>query len=151
MVAIASLLVIGFSTSTNSINVNALDLGLISKDNNVGSIDTDSLFNCFGAAITCDNDNKVNNNVAANNGTSQPNGPDASPCVQCFIEANLTPGDQQAIFEVYGVTSFEELCNTLSGDDLAVVFDQLSAIIDIDDASAIVNCLLAAGVLVSSG
>ena len=59
-----------FNLNTNSLNVNAIDFGLISKDFNVGSIDTSSLFNCVGAAITCDNDNTVNNNVAINNGTN---------------------------------------------------------------------------------
>lgn len=47
----------------------ALDLGIVSKDFNVGSIDNDGFLNCFGAAITCDNDNEVNNNVNVNDGT----------------------------------------------------------------------------------
>jgi len=51
-------------------NSSALDLGIISKDNNFGSIDTENLFNCFGAAVTCDNDNTVNNNIDINNGTN---------------------------------------------------------------------------------
>jgi hypothetical protein len=150
VIAIATLLVMAFSSNTYSLNVDALDLGLISKDTNIGSIDTDSLFNCVGAAITCDNDNTVSNNVATNNGTSQPNGPDASPCVQCFINANLSPAQQQSIFEVYGVTSFENVCNILSGAEVSVVFDQLSTLIDVDEASAIVNCLLEAGILVNN-
>ena len=46
---------------------NALDLGLLSKDINLGSIDTNSLFSCVGAAITCVNENEDNNNVITNN------------------------------------------------------------------------------------
>jgi hypothetical protein len=57
-------------TSSPTMNSSAFDLGIISKDNNVGSIDTSSLFNCVGAAITCDNDNTVNNNISTNNGTN---------------------------------------------------------------------------------
>ena len=66
IVAIASLLMKAFNVNTNFMNVNAIDFGLISKDTNVGSIDTDNLFNCFGAAITCDNDNTINNNINTN-------------------------------------------------------------------------------------
>ena len=76
VVAIASLLVMAFNVNTNSMNANAIDFGLISKDTNIGSIDTSSLFNCVGAAITCDNDNTVNNNVALNNGTNGNGGGD---------------------------------------------------------------------------
>lgn len=59
-------------TGTPTMSSSALDFGILSKDSNLGSIDTKSLFNCFGAAITCDNDNTVNNNVAINNGTNPP-------------------------------------------------------------------------------
>ncbi len=47
----------------------ALDLSLVSKDFNVGSIDNDGFLNCFRAAITCDNDNEVNNNINVNKNT----------------------------------------------------------------------------------
>ncbi len=57
-------------TGAPTMNSSALDLGIISKDNNFGSIDTENMFNCFGAAITCDNDNTVNNNIDINNGTN---------------------------------------------------------------------------------
>ena len=42
-------------------NANAFNFGLISDDINTGSIDTDSLFSCVGAAITCINSNQDNN------------------------------------------------------------------------------------------
>jgi hypothetical protein len=70
--AIAFLLVMAFNFTTNLMNANAIDFGLISKDINVGSIDTDNLFNCFGAAITCDNDNTINNSNNADNDTNTP-------------------------------------------------------------------------------
>ena len=67
VVAIASLLVMAFNVNTNSMNANAFNFGLNSEDVNSGSIDTDSLFSCVGAAITCTNSNQDNNNVVANN------------------------------------------------------------------------------------
>jgi hypothetical protein len=84
-------------TSTSTMNSSALDLGLISKDNNFGSIDTENMFNCFGAAITCDNDNTVNNNIAINNGT---NGGGGNPltCEECFTE-NLTPEQIETLLD----------------------------------------------------
>jgi hypothetical protein len=50
----------------------AFDIGLLSKDNYTGGIDTNSLFGCFGAAVTCVNENKDNNNVIAINGGVTP-------------------------------------------------------------------------------
>lgn len=62
IVPIACMLAMACNVNTNSMNVNAIDFGLVSKDPNTGSIETSSLFNCFGAAITCDNDNTIDNN-----------------------------------------------------------------------------------------
>ena len=115
--AIASLLVMAFNVNTNSMNVNAIDFGLISKDTNIGSIDNDSLFNCFGAAITCDNDNTVNNDIAINNGTNENVGGDTplpqiplNVCVNCLenlesierteIKIALGLGDDDAEIEI---------------------------------------------------
>lgn len=69
---------------------NPIDFGLLSNDNNIGSIDTSSLFNCFGAAITCDNDNTVNNNLAINNGTNPP--PDGPPIADAGPDQTISSG-----------------------------------------------------------
>ena len=54
------------------INSYVLNPGLISKDINSGSIDTDSLFSCVDTSIICVNENEGNNNVITNNGTILP-------------------------------------------------------------------------------
>jgi len=127
-------------------NSSALDLGTISKDNNFGSIDTENMFNCFGAAITCDNDNKVNNNIAINNGT---NGGGGIPltCEECFTD-NLTPVEIN-IIEEDGLVDIQEYCQTLSNlspSDLATALIGLEQFIitngiDPVTAQAVVNCL----------
>ena len=74
-------------------NSSALDLGLISKDINLGSIDTDSLFSCVGAAITCVNENEGNNNVITNNGTVPPPGEPDGLTVFKEVECEESPAD----------------------------------------------------------
>ena len=64
--AIATLLIAALSL-TSTTNANAFNFGLKSNDVNDGSIDTDSLFSCLGAAINCVNTNQNNNNEIANN------------------------------------------------------------------------------------
>lgn len=144
---IAILLMVTIS-STPIMNSSALDLGLISKDTNVGSIDTDNLFNCAEVAITCDNDNTVNNNIAINKGTSQPNSPNPPPdCVQCFYDANLTSDQVLALFSSYEVTSFNYLCyyiGELPSADFATVLPLLG--ITGEQASTLLECLINAGV-----
>jgi len=68
---IATLLMAVMSTMP-IMNSSAFNFGLLSKDDNIGSIDTNSLFSCVGAAITCINENEDNNNVIANNGGVPP-------------------------------------------------------------------------------
>jgi len=68
---IATLLMAVMSTMP-VMNSYAFNFGLISKDDNIGSIDTNSLFSCVGAAITCINENEDNNNVIANNSEETP-------------------------------------------------------------------------------
>ena len=119
LVAIASLLVMAFNINTNSMNVNAIDFGLISKDTNIGSIDTDSLFNCVGAAITCDNDNTVNNNIAINNGTNGNGGDTPLPplpanCGDCINE--LGSGVHLILIDTFGLppeATSEDICEAL--------------------------------------
>ena len=70
---IATLLIAAIS-SMPILNSSALDYVLKSNDNNSGSIETHSLYNCVGEAKICINNNEGNNNVNANNGgeTSPP-------------------------------------------------------------------------------
>jgi hypothetical protein len=69
--AIATLLMVTLGITT-TMNANAFNFGLISEDNNTGSIDTDSLFSCVGAAITCINSNHDNNNIFTNDTSIAP-------------------------------------------------------------------------------
>ena len=85
-----AMIVMGAMGTTTTLNANAFDLGLISKDTNVESVDTKSLFNCFGATITCDNDNTVNNNVSVNNGTKRTSQPNPPTCEECLADALTT-------------------------------------------------------------
>ena len=57
---------------TTTMNANALNFGLISEDDNTGSVDTDSLFSYIGAAITCINSNQDNNNIFTNDTSEAP-------------------------------------------------------------------------------
>lgn len=68
---IATLLMAVMSTMP-IMNSSAFNFGLLSKDVNSGSIDTNSLFSYVGAAITCINENEDNNNVIANNSEETP-------------------------------------------------------------------------------
>ncbi len=143
----ASLLVMAFSVNTNSMSANAIDLGLISKDTNIGSIDTSSLFNCVGAAITCDNDNTVNNNVAVNNGTNE--NPNPFSCVECFENANLTQEQIVDIFFFAGsASSFDDVCIDIVDYNEENYLNLLIGIgVSEQTAQALVNCLVEAGVL----
>ena len=68
------------SKLTSTTNANAFNFGLKSNDVNDGSIDTDSLFSCLGAAINCVNTNQNNNNEIANNTAPiTPPGPGPEP------------------------------------------------------------------------
>lgn len=72
VIPIIATLLIAAMGITNTPNANAFNFGLLSKDVNSGSIDTNSLFSCVGSAITCINENEGNNNVIANNTEETP-------------------------------------------------------------------------------
>lgn len=120
--AFAFLLVMAFNINTNSMNANAIDFGLISKDTNIGGIDTDSLFNCVGAAITCDNDNTVNNNIAVNNGTNGNGGgnggtplPPLENCVNCLVQVSVAlTGPLADLLDLGDGATIGELCLALN-------------------------------------
>ncbi|CAN5856854.1 hypothetical protein BH23THE1_BH23THE1_31470 [soil metagenome] len=59
---IATLLIAAMGTTATNMNASAFNFGLKSKDINDGSISTNSLFSCVGAAINCVNTNEGNNN-----------------------------------------------------------------------------------------
>jgi len=110
-------------TSAPTLSSSAFDLGLISKDNNIGSIDTSSLFNCVGAAITCDNDNTVNNEVAINNGTNGGgNGPGTlfvDKEIRC-VSTDGTPSNDEVCEFAESLSSFpseDEFEFTITGDN----------------------------------
>ncbi len=69
--AIRTLLLVSIS-GMPVMNSSALDPSLISKDINSGSSDTNSLFSCVGAAVTCINENENNNNAITNNEVTPP-------------------------------------------------------------------------------
>lgn len=63
---IATLLIAAMDSTTTTI-ANVFNFGLDSNDVNSGSINTNSLFSCVGAAIHCINTNQDNNEEVANN------------------------------------------------------------------------------------
>jgi hypothetical protein len=139
----AVLLIVSFNVNSNSMDVNAIDFGMISKDDNVGSIDTESLFNCFGAAITCDNDNVVNNNVTINDGN---NPVEPLTCEECFTN-NLTPEQIEMIEELAGpIAAACANHESLTPEQLAALINNTSEDleslgIDEDSAQVVENCL----------
>ena len=150
VVAIACLLVMAFSVNTNSMNVNAIDFGLVSKDFNVGSIDNDSLFNCVGAAITCDNDNTVTNSITVNNGTNgnNPTPPEPPTCEECFT--NYLTDEEITMLEDAGFIGVDNYCVYLSELSPQQLEDELEDFentlvnrgIDADRAQALVEYIL---------
>jgi hypothetical protein len=171
--AIATLLIAALSL-TGTPNANAFNFGLNSEDVNSGSLDTDSLFSCVGAAIQClnsneDNDSVVNDNdnVTTNNSSvvtgpiiPGPIIPDPDPdpepepnCeegIECFVSA-LNPTQLGNLKFVLGLPV--DAPNAL----LCTVIDDLTAaelraaitapVVGVTDAVAtvIINCLIDAG------
>ena len=68
---IATLLIAAIG-SMPVMNSSASDYILISNDNNSGSIETHSLYNCVGEGKTCVNTNQNNNKEIADNGEVSP-------------------------------------------------------------------------------
>lgn len=137
-------------TNTSTMDSSALVLGLISKDTNIGSIDTNSFFNWVGAVITCDNDNTVNNNVSINNGTNDGNGGGDTPLsfTECF-ESTLTPAQIQIFLNAFQVETVGQVCLEISGLSAAAFLEDTIGLLGIDEqsAQALVDCLVEAGVL----
>ena len=69
LVAISTIaiLLMDFISGLPIMKSSALDPGLISRDINSGNIDTNSLFSCVYAAVTCINENENNNDEITNN------------------------------------------------------------------------------------
>ncbi len=143
---IATLLIATMSITT-TMNANAFNFGLKSNDVNSGSIDTNSLFSCVGAAINCVNTNQDNNNVVANNSAGQSNPPGPPPtCIECYTN-NLTPEQIASIENIHGV-NFEQFCDQLSDLTEDEFIRQVYGLgyfaanlgVDADAVEAMVNC-----------
>ena len=151
---IATLLIaaMGITTTTNA---SAFNFGLLSKDDNLGSIDTDSLFSCVGAAINCVNENEENNNVIANNNEETPIPPPPpsvpSTCEECFT-FNLTPEEMILLEDLSGNTigevclefaSLPSLPPELAAEELAELEQGLVDLVGVDPirAQAVIDCL----------
>lgn len=68
MISSIAILVMVAMSGMPILNTSALDYYLISNDNNSGSIETHSVYNCVGEAKTCVNTNQNNNNEINNKG-----------------------------------------------------------------------------------
>lgn len=149
--AIATLLIaaIGMTTTTNA---NAFNFGLKSNDVNDGSIDTDSLFSCVGAAIACLNTNQNNNNEIANNTAVVPpvTEPDCEAGIACFV-STLNPTQLGNLKFVLGLpvdAPNELLCDVIDDLTAAELRAAITApVVGVTDAVAtvIINCLIDAG------
>jgi hypothetical protein len=152
--AIATLLIAAMSL-TSTTNANAFNFGLKSEDINDGSIDTDSLFSCVGAAINCLNTNQNNNNEIANNTAVIP-GPGPTPvqdcetAIACFVD-RLNPtqlGDLKFVLGLPVDAPNELLCTTIDDMTFTELFDAITEpVVGVTDEVAIniINCLIDAG------
>ena len=152
--AIATLLIAAMSLTTTT-NANAFNFGLKSEDINDGSIDTDSLFSCVGAAINCINTNQNNNNEIANNTAVIPvPGPEPEPdCeagIACFV-STLNPTQLGNLKFVLGLPVDAPnalLCDVIDDLTAAELRAAITApVVGVTDAVAtvIINCLIDAG------
>lgn len=152
---VATLLMAAMGTTNTNMNASAFNFGLKSKDVNTGSIDTNSLFSCTGAAINCINTNQNNNNEIANNTAVVVPGPtplpgDCEEFIACFVD-RLNPTQLGNLKFVLGLPVNSDnalLCETL--DDLTEAELRaaiVAPVVGVTDAvaSAIINCLLDAG------
>jgi hypothetical protein len=148
---IATLLIAAMSLTTTT-NANAFNFGLKSKDVNSGSIDTDSLFSCVGAAINCVNTNQNNNNEVANNtAVVVPGpGPNHEQCASCLLQymndtqiselATLLPGLSSDATPAEICLALESISNGLL---TVCLIDEIGLAQEV--AEFIINCLINAG------
>jgi hypothetical protein len=147
--AIATLLIAAMSLTTTP-NANAFNFGLKSEYINDGSIDTDSLFSCVGAAINCINTNQNNNNEIANNTAVVPVPGPVGDCEACFVD-RLNPTQLGNLKFVLGLpvdAPNELLCTTIDDMTFTELFDAITEpVVGVTDAVAIniINCLIDAG------
>lgn len=159
--AIATLLIAAMSL-TSTTNANAFNFGLKSEDINDGSIDTDSLFSCVGAAINCLNTNQNNNNEIANNTAVVPGPgpgpgpePDCEAGIACFV-STLNPtqlGNLKFVLGLPVAASDDALCDVIDDLTEAELRAAITApVVGVTDAvaSVIINCLLDAGFVFSA-
>jgi hypothetical protein len=154
--AIATLLIAAMSLTTTP-NANAsFNFGLKSKDVNTGSIDTDSLFSCVGAAINCVNTNQNNNNEVVNNtavvvpgpGPGPEPTPDNAACQQC-LSLSLDATQQSNFGIQLGLAANAggaAICDRLAQVDAATVTAALLAP-EVGVTQAVVDAILACLIL----
>ncbi|CAN5621227.1 hypothetical protein BH23THE1_BH23THE1_17590 [soil metagenome] len=144
---IATLLIAAMGTTATNMNASAFNFGLKSNDVNDGSISTNSLFSCVGAAINCVNTNEGNNNVVANNtaavgnGNGNGNGNGILTCEECLSDA-LTADQQVLLFANLEVTNLAQACVAIALEDPTVLFQILVNIgLSVDAALELLACL----------
>jgi len=115
-------LLLAANSITPIMNSSAFDFGLISKDNNTGSIETNSLFNCVGAAKTCINENENENNEIANNGEGIP--PPPIETAQLLVTKNVEcvsvggdPGNEAVCAYIINGVDPSEFTITVTGNN----------------------------------
>lgn len=154
-VSVIATLLIATMSITTATNANAFNFGVKSNDVTDGSIDTDSLFSCVGAAIACLNTNQNNNNEIANNTAVVPPvppvpEPDCTAGVACFVN-NLNPTQLGNLKFVLGLpvdAPNDALCNVIDDLTAAELRAAITApVVGVTDAVAtvIINCLIDAG------
>jgi hypothetical protein len=140
---IATLLMAAISTTaTTNMNASAFNFGLKSKDINDGSISTNSLFSCTGAAINCINTNQGNNNEIANNTAVVDNGNGILTCEECLSEA-LTLEQQAALLAALDVTNLAAACIAIAELDATDLLTILTGNVglSLDAALELLACL----------
>ena len=143
--SIKPLMMISVITTATNMNASAFNFGLKSEDINDGSISTNSLFSCVGAAINCINTNQDNNNVVANNtagvDNGNGNGNGILTCEECLSEA-LTPEQEALLFANLEVTNIAAACIAIVEEDPTILFQILVNIgLTVDEALALIECL----------
>lgn len=121
------------------------------KCNNQQTVDNSkTVSNNTNSNIVSESDNT---NIGPSKNTNQPSGSDPSPtCVECFENANLTSQQQSDLFSIIpgSPNSFAELCPLIKNTNAANFELALieGALLTQDQAKALVDCLINAGILV---
>jgi hypothetical protein len=168
VITLVSLLTIGMTIQSlpqsNALDINELgnfeglpDIGL---SNNCVAFECNNQQTVDNRKTISDNTNSNiisesdNTDIGATHGSSSQSDGSSQPliCVQCFENANLTPEQQTDLFSIIPgqPDSFEELCPLIQNSSAAnfelVLIE--GAFLTQDQAEALVDCLVEAGILV---